>query len=175
MNHNNPASYPGFTVLQLSIQEGCSWHVLAQIKSLQPAPKAFWWRGMITQFSCNLNSSKNFICLLGKLRTQFTSPIANSTSPGLSDTTFFAHWVLHTRSSETVLLQRPAQSSCFSKWTLHEQFYWGQSWNLVICRLLPFRLQVKSHVDWWFFISESMSLSILKRSMEWMKFSLLMR
>ena len=29
---------------------------------------------------------------LGKLRTQFTGPIAKSTSPGLSDTTFFARW-----------------------------------------------------------------------------------
>ena len=28
---------------------------------------------------------------MGKLKTEFTSPIAKSTSPGLSDTTFFAH------------------------------------------------------------------------------------
>ena len=39
------------------------------------------------------NSTKNFTCLLGKLRTEFTSPIAKSTSPGLSDTTFFARWL----------------------------------------------------------------------------------
>ena len=26
-----------------------------------------------------------------KIRTEFTSPIAKSTSPGISDTTFFAH------------------------------------------------------------------------------------
>ena len=31
-----------------------------------------------------------FTCLSGKLSTEFTSPIAKSTSPGLSDTTFFA-------------------------------------------------------------------------------------
>ena len=31
-------------------------------------------------------------CLLGKLKTEFTSLIAKSTSPGLSDTTFFACW-----------------------------------------------------------------------------------
>ena len=37
---------------------------------------------------------KNFICPLCKLRTEITSPIAKSTSPGLSDTTFFAHWPL---------------------------------------------------------------------------------
>ena len=33
---------------------------------------------------------KIFACPLGKLSTEFTSPIAKSTSPGLSDTTFFA-------------------------------------------------------------------------------------
>ena len=47
---------------------------------------------LISQFSCILNSSKNFTCPSGKLITEFTSPIAKSTSPGLSDTTFFARW-----------------------------------------------------------------------------------
>ena len=32
---------------------------------------------------------KIFACPSGKLSTEFTSPIAKSTSPGLSDTTFF--------------------------------------------------------------------------------------
>ena len=74
---------------------GYSWHVLAQ-KSSQQAPKAFWWRGLITQFLRNLNSSKNFTCPSGKLlRTGFTSPMAKSTSPGLSDTTFFARCVTY--------------------------------------------------------------------------------
>ena len=45
----------------------------------------------ISQFFCNMNSSKNFTCPSGKLRTEFTSPTAKSTSPRLSDTTFFAH------------------------------------------------------------------------------------
>ena len=35
-------------------------------------------------------SRKIFGCPSGKLSTEFTSPIAKSTSPGLSDTTFFA-------------------------------------------------------------------------------------
>ena len=39
------------------------------------------------------NFTKNFTCPLGKLRTEFTSPIAKSSSPGLSDTTFFARWL----------------------------------------------------------------------------------
>ena len=47
---------------------------------------------MISQFFCNLNPSKNFTCPSAQLRTKFTSPIAKSTSPGLSDTTFFACW-----------------------------------------------------------------------------------
>ena len=33
---------------------------------------------------------KNITCSSGKLTTEFTSPIAKSTIPGLSDTTFFA-------------------------------------------------------------------------------------
>ena len=33
---------------------------------------------------------KNFTCPSGKLRTGFTNPVVKSTSPGLSDTTFFA-------------------------------------------------------------------------------------
>ena len=33
---------------------------------------------------------KIFTCPSGELSTDFTSPIAKSTSPGLSDTTFFA-------------------------------------------------------------------------------------
>ena len=45
---------------------------------------------MISQFFCKLNSSKYFTCPSGKLRTEFTSPIAKSTSPGLSDASFFA-------------------------------------------------------------------------------------
>ena len=47
---------------------------------------------LISQFFCNLNSSKKSTCPSGKLITEFTSPIAKSTSPGLSDTTFFARW-----------------------------------------------------------------------------------
>ena len=42
------------------------------------------------QFFCNLNSPQKITRPLGKLRTEFTSPIAKSTSPRLSDTTFFA-------------------------------------------------------------------------------------
>ena len=35
---------------------------------------------------------KIFACPWGKLSTEFTNRIAKSTSPGLSDTTFFARW-----------------------------------------------------------------------------------
>ena len=60
-------------------------------KFTSTSPKTFWWAGLITQFICHLNSSKNFTCPSGKLRTEFTSLIAKSTSPGLPDTTFFEH------------------------------------------------------------------------------------
>ena len=39
--------------------------------------------------------TKNITYPLGKLKTEFISPIAKSTSYGLSDTTFFAHWGLN--------------------------------------------------------------------------------
>ena len=81
-----------------------SRYIRAQRKSfLQPASRAswsyhlraqtsiFWWAELTSHFFCKLNSSKYFTCPLGKLRTEFTSPIAKSTSPGLSDTTFFVH------------------------------------------------------------------------------------
>ena len=79
--------------LQLAIRASWSWHLLAQT-SFQLAPKTFWWAELISQFFCNLNSTKNFTSLLGKLRTEFTSLIAIYTSPGLSEMTFFACWNL---------------------------------------------------------------------------------
>ena len=45
---------------------------------------------LISQFFCKLNSSKYFTWPSGKLRTEFTSPVAKSTSNGLSDASFFA-------------------------------------------------------------------------------------
>ena len=37
--------------------------------------------------------SKNFVCPSCKLRIEITSPVAKSTSPRLSDTTFLACWI----------------------------------------------------------------------------------
>ena len=77
--------------LQLVIRASWSYHLLAQT-SFQLVPKAFWWAELISQFFCYLNSSKNITCLLGKLKTEFTSPLAKSTNPGLSDTPCYACW-----------------------------------------------------------------------------------
>ena len=54
---------------------------------ISTSPKNVLMSRLISQFFCNLNSSKNFTCTSGKL-------IAESTSPGLSDTTFFARCTL---------------------------------------------------------------------------------
>ena len=43
----------------------------------------------------------------GKLKTEFTSPIAKSTSPGLSDTTFFACWLCNCSNFLSPSLIRP--------------------------------------------------------------------
>ena len=60
---------------------------------ISTSPKNVLMSRLISQFFCNLNSSKKFTCPSGKLITEFTSLIAKSTSPvGLSDTTFFARW-----------------------------------------------------------------------------------
>ena len=58
-----------------------SENLLAQTSFLL-APKIFWWAELISQFFCKFNSSKYFTCPSGKLRTEFTSPIAKSTSLG---------------------------------------------------------------------------------------------
>ena len=72
---------------------------------ISTSPKSVLMRRLISQFFCNLNSSKNFTCPSGKSRTAFTSPIAKSTSPGLPDTTFFARCVYNhlPTSTETLM------------------------------------------------------------------------
>ena len=45
---------------------------------------------MISQFFLDLNCSKNITYPSGKLKVEFASPIAKSTSPRLLDATFFA-------------------------------------------------------------------------------------
>ena len=57
---------------------------------ISTSPKNVLMSRLISQFFCNLYSSKNFTCPSGKLITEFPSPIAKSSSPGLSDTTLFA-------------------------------------------------------------------------------------
>ena len=59
---------------------------------ISASPKNVLMSRLISQFICNLNSSKKFTCPSGKLIIEFTSPIAKSTSPRLSDTSFFAHF-----------------------------------------------------------------------------------
>ena len=61
------------SVSQPAIWAGCSQHLLAH-KSFQLAPKP-----ILISRTC-------------PLRTKITSPMAKSSSPGLSDTTFFARW-----------------------------------------------------------------------------------
>ena len=62
---------------------------------ISTSPRNSLMSRLISQFIRNLDSSKNFTCPSGKLITEFTSPIAKPTSPGLSDTTFFARWFEH--------------------------------------------------------------------------------
>ena len=50
------------------------------------------FKTFVFQYFVILILRKIFACPSGKLSTEFTSPIAKSTSPRLSDMTFFAHW-----------------------------------------------------------------------------------
>ena len=74
---------------------GKLWLVFTCPKFISTSPKNF----LISRIDYTLPSviwtpQKNFTSPSGKLRTEFTSPIAKSTSPGLSDTTFFARCTL---------------------------------------------------------------------------------
>ena len=60
-------------------------------KSFQLAPKSLLISRIYYSPSVIWISQKNSTCPSGKLRTKFTSPIAKSPIPGLSDTTFFPH------------------------------------------------------------------------------------
>ena len=77
--------------------------LLAQM-SLQLAPKAFWRAELLSKFFCYSNSSKNITCPSGKLKTEFTSPIAKSTSPRLSDTTFFARRLISSNGVDCLII-----------------------------------------------------------------------
>ena len=82
----------------------CKWNIYVQ-NSLLPfsctrlvhtGPRVIWTSQKTifdeqnwSQFFCNLNSPKDFTCPSYKFRIEFTSRIAKSTSPRLSDMTFF--------------------------------------------------------------------------------------
>ena len=57
---------------------------------ISTSPKNVLMSRLISQFLCDLDSSKNFTCPSGKLITEFSSLIAKPTSPRLLETTFFA-------------------------------------------------------------------------------------
>ena len=88
---------------------------------------------MISQFFCYLNSSKNITCPSGKLKTELSSPIAKSTGPGLSDTTFFArstffaHWLQEVVTYMTIVpkgvfSKKGPEPSTFCQRTYYLQF-----------------------------------------------------
>ena len=63
--------------------------------NISTSPKNVLMSRLISQFFCSLNSSKNSTCPLDKLITEFSCPMAKSTSPRLLDTNyFFARWGL---------------------------------------------------------------------------------
>ena len=60
--------------------------------------------------------SKNITCLLGKLKTEFTSAIAKSSSPSLSDTTFFARcYIWQNKPVGIIVMKIEKQNSFFNQ------------------------------------------------------------
>ena len=93
-------------------------NILLAQTSFQLSPKAFWRAELISQFFCFSKSSKKITCPSGKLKTEFTSPIAKSTSPRLLDTTFFARCKILTKLVENQLEQI---------WGYHGYQWWIQT------------------------------------------------
>ena len=80
--------------------------------SFQLAPKPFWWAELISQFFLDSNCWKNIPCPSGKLKTEFTSLIAKSTSPRLLDATFFARCFTDDATSGGRVLDPCGQLQC---------------------------------------------------------------
>ena len=78
---------------------------------ISTSPKNVLISRLISQFFCNLNSSKNFTCLSGKLRTEFTSPIANPLAPGYR-TLLSLHTVV-------TPFQHPLKLKCRMSWSFN--------------------------------------------------------
>ena len=102
-------------------------------------PKTFWWAELISQFFCYLYYSKNFTCPSGKLRIGFTSP-------GLSDTTFFARSVTP---QGTRTPNRPAQNCnpITSPW--HQATVRTTTCDLEPCTLYNQIERCCCYSDWW--------------------------
>ena len=67
------------SLLQLLSWASWSYHNTSPDIISTIAPITFWWAELISQFFCYSNSSKNITYTSGKLKTEFTSPIAKST------------------------------------------------------------------------------------------------
>ena len=88
----------------------------------------------VSQYLCNLNSpQKNITCPSRKLRTEFTSPIAKFTSSGLSDTNFFACWLLQSASVTITIYYWTgalyATKACYNKENLLVDFVLLLPWD----------------------------------------------
>ena len=70
---------------------------------ISTSPKNVLMSRLISKFFGNLNSSKQ----------KFTCPIAKSTSPGLSDTTFFARWLPLTEFNTLIYIPRGSNAILF--------------------------------------------------------------
>jgi len=112
---------------------------------------------------------KIFACPSGKLSTEFTSPIAKSTSPGLSDMTFFARWSIL---SYPVFYEDSLIIFCVHSKTFFLQILWWNSGADWICFVLKPTSECVSFsyelwlaqtfsVAEWNFISSSLSYSVL--------------
>ena len=85
---------------------------------ISTSPKNVLMSRLISQFFCNLNSSNNFTCTSGKLITEFTSPIAKSTS----------HRLLHGHYFLCTLVCDLGYCIVQSEWRTYKKFWSGWRW-----------------------------------------------
>ena len=91
------------------------------------------FKRFVLQYFCNFNSPKNLHLPVGQVnhRIHQPGPIAKSTSPGLSDTTFFARWFTFKWRVEPLGVKRFVAKRISIGYNIEcvESVYRGQTWQ----------------------------------------------
>ena len=78
---------------------------------------------------------KSSTCPSGMLRTKLTNPVAKSTSPGLSDTTFFARWDIYQMKSSKQSGPLMFNSRHIRMQIAIQPFYFSDQWRIKLIEI----------------------------------------